>query len=61
MLHASLISSSLIISVSIWWSVPITKLLIMQSPPPSCYFLSLRSRCYPQHFVFIELSVVWLC
>jgi hypothetical protein len=31
------------------WSVQVMKLLIMQSSPASCHFLSLKSKYSPQH------------
>jgi hypothetical protein len=37
---------------SIWWSVQVMKLLIMQSSPASRHFLTLRYKYSPQHPVF---------
>jgi hypothetical protein len=34
-----------------WRRVQVTKLLIMQFSPTSCHFISLRSKCSPQHTV----------
>jgi hypothetical protein len=47
----------------IWWSVQVKELLIMQSSPVSCHFLTLRSKYSPQYLIsniinlFSSLSV----
>jgi hypothetical protein len=43
-LHALPITSSLT-----WSGVQVMKLLTTQFSPPSCYFISLRSKYSPQH------------
>jgi len=51
-------------SNNVWWSVQVTKLLIMQSSPASRHFLPLRSKYSPQHPVLYtpssyDLSLLW--
>jgi hypothetical protein len=43
-------------SVSIWWTVQMIKLLVVQSSPPPCYLVPLRPKYLPQQPIHKPLA-----